>query len=157
MILLLALGLGMFVLTLCVQMMPVVIFIHIAASRHPHSLTRPSYGANFILLQSVAALMLLVHLVNIALWALLLCLCGEFAGFEAAYYHSAVNYSSLGYGDIVMSTRWRLLGPLETIDGIVMFGISTALIFALLMRLIERRIKAMGQETDRMNQPSGER
>ena len=86
--------------------------------------------------------MLLAHLVNIALWALLLCLCGEFAGFEAAYYHSAVNYSSLGYGDIVMSTRWRLLGPLETIDGIVMFGISTALIFALLMRLIERRIKA---------------
>ena len=157
MIRLLALGLGMFVLTLCVQMVPVAIFIHIASSRHPRSLMRPSFGANFILLQVVAALVVFAHLVNIALWALLFWLCGEFADLEAAYYHSAVNYSSLGYGDIVMSTRWRLLGPLEAIDGIVMFGISTALIFALLMRLIERRIKAKGQETDWMSQPSGDR
>ncbi len=157
MILLLALGLGMFVLTLCVQTAPTAILIHIATSKHPESLMRPSFGANFILLQFVAALMLLTHLVNIALWALLLCLCGEFAGFEAAYYHSAVNYSSLGYGDIVMSVRWRLLGPLEAIDGIVMFGISTALIFALMMRLIERRIKAKEPETDSMSQLSGDR
>ena len=117
MILSLALGLGMYVLTLGVQMAPVSILIHIATSRHLGSLLRPSYRANLILLQLVAALLLLVHLVNIGLWALLLCLCGEFAGFEAAYYHSAMNYSSLGYGDIVMSTRWRLLGPLETING----------------------------------------
>jgi Ion channel len=157
MILLLALGVGMYVLTLGVQMAPVVIFIHIATSRHPRSLMRPSFGANVILLQLVAALLLVAHLVNIGLWALLLCLCGEFVGFEAAYYHSAVNYSSLGYGDIVMSTRWRLLGPLEAIDGIVMFGISTALIFALLMRLIERRIKAKEQEIAGMSQPSGDR
>jgi len=141
MILSLALGLGMFVLTLCVQAVPVAIVIRIATSRHPRRLMRASYGAHFILLQMVAALVVLVHLVNIALWALLFCLCGEFAGFETAYYHSAVNYSSLGYGDIVMSIRWRLLGPLEAIDGIVMFGISTALIFALMMRLIEQRLK----------------
>ena len=142
MILPLALGLGMFVLTLCVQLAPNAIVIYIAASKHPRSLMRPSFGANFILFQFVAALMVVTHLVNIALWALVLCLCGEFTGFEAAYYHSAVNYSSLGYGDIVMSERWRLLGPLEAIDGIVMFGISTALVFALLMRLIEQRLKA---------------
>jgi hypothetical protein len=157
MILLLALGLGMFVLTLCVQMMPVVIFIHIATSKHPGSLLRPSFGANFILLQLVASLLLAAHLVNIALWALLLCLCGQFGEFGAAYYHSAVNYSSLGYGDIVMSARWRLLGPLEAIDGIVMFGISTALIFALLARLIERRIKAKEPEMNAVSQPSGDR
>ncbi len=157
MILLLALGLGMFVLTLCVQMAPTVILIHIVTSKHPHSLMRPSFGANFILLQLVAALVVLVHLVNIALWALLLCLCGEFAGFEAAYYHSAGNYTSLGFGDIVMSTRWRLLGPLETIDGIVMFGISTAQIVALITRLIERRLKAKEPEMADRNQPSGDR
>jgi hypothetical protein len=102
----------MFALTLFVQMAPIVILIRIAASRNPRSWTRPLLAANFILLQSVAGLMLLVHLVNIALWALLLCLCGEFAEFEPAYYHSAVNYSSLGYGDIVMSARWRLIRSL---------------------------------------------
>jgi hypothetical protein len=152
MILPLTLGLGMYVLTLCIQMVPTAILIRIATSKHPRSLMRPAYGANVILLQMVAALVLLVHLVNIALWAVLFWLCGEFAEFEAAYYHSAVNYSSLGYGDIVMSARWRLLGPLEAIDGIVMFGISTALIFALMMRLIERRLKAKEPEMNGLSQ-----
>ena len=107
MIQLLAFGLGMYVLTLAVQMVQVVILVRIASSTHPQSLLRPSYLRNFILLQSVAVLMFLVHLVNIALWAVLFWFCGEFAGFETAFYHSAVNYSSLGYGDIVMSMRWR--------------------------------------------------
>jgi hypothetical protein len=138
----LAIGLGMYGLTLAVQMLLVVTMIHIASGIHSRSLLRASYGRNFILLQLVAAQMLLVHLVNIALWAGLFWLCGEFEGFEAAFYHSAVNYSSLGYGDIVMSMRWRLLGPLEAVDGIVMFGISTALIVALMTRLIEQRMKA---------------
>src|SRR5262245_6297687 len=111
MILVLAIGVGMYVLTLAVQMVPVITLIHIASSKQPQSLLQPSYKRNFILLQLVAALMLLVHLVNIALWAVLFRLCGEFATFDSAYYHSAVNYSSLGYGDIVMSMRWRLLGP----------------------------------------------
>jgi hypothetical protein len=81
---------------------------------------------------------------DVALWALLYCLCGEFAEFKTAFYHSAVNFSSLGYGDIVMSARWRLLGPLEAMNGIVMFALSTALMFALLTRLIERRLQAKG-------------
>jgi hypothetical protein len=93
-----------------------------------------------------AVLLALAHLVEVALWALLYCHCGEFAGFEGAYYHSAVNFSTLGYGDIVMSVRWRLLGPLEAMNGIVMFSLSTALMFALMMRLIERRLAAKATE-----------
>ena len=145
MILSLALGLGLFVLTLCVQVVPTAILIRIATSKHPHSLTRPSFWPNFVLFQMAALLLALAHLVDIALWALLYCLCGEFAEFEAAYYHSAVNFSTLGYGDIVMSARWRLLGPLEAMNGIVMFALSTALIFALLTRLIGRRLRAKGE------------
>jgi len=154
MILSLALGLGVFVLTLCVQAVPSAIFIQIATSKHPRGLTRPAFCPNFVLLQVAALFLALAHLVDIGLWALLFCLCGEFAEFEVAFYHSAVNYSSLGYGDIVMSTRWRLLGPLEAIDGIVMFAISTALFFALLMRLIERRLKA--KESEMVSQPAEE-
>ena len=140
MILSLALGLVFFVLTLCVQVVPTAILIRIATSKHPHSLTRPSFWPNFVLFQMAALLLALSHLVDIALWALLYCLCGEFAEFEAAFYHSAVNFSTLGYGDIVMSARWRLLGPLEAMNGIVMFALSTALMFALMMRLIDRRL-----------------
>ena len=53
------------------------------------------------------------HLVEIALWALLLMVCGEFSEFGIAFYHSAVNYTTLDYGDLIMIPSWRLLGPLE--------------------------------------------
>lgn len=66
-------------------------------------------------------------------------LCGEFRDFAAAFYHSAENYTSLGYGDVVMSAKWKLLGPLETADGMLMFGVSTAMIFAVVQRLIQTR------------------
>jgi Ion channel len=81
----------------------------------------------------------LAHLVEMALWAALFLICGEFSDFATAYYHSAVNYTSLGYGDIIMSPTWRLLGPLETADGMLLFGVSTAMIFAVIARLIEAR------------------
>lgn len=79
------------------------------------------------------------HIVEMALWAALFVICGEFSDFATAYYHSAVNYTSLGYGDIIMSPAWRLLGPLETADGMLLFGVSTAMIFAVIARLVEAR------------------
>jgi hypothetical protein len=88
---------------------------------------------------------LAAHLVEIALWAVLFIVCGEFPGFGVAYYHSAVNYTTLGYGDLVMTASWRLLGPLEAADGMLMFGVSTALIFALTQRLIQDRFVDLRQ------------
>src|ERR1700730_3712173 len=85
----------------------------------------------------VAAAMLLAltgHLIEIALWALALDFCGEFSNFAAAFYHSAGNYTTLGDSTVLVSPRWRLLGPLEASDGMLMFGISTAIIFALVQR-----------------------
>jgi hypothetical protein len=79
------------------------------------------------------------HLIEIALWAVLFVSCGEFKDFAAAYYHSAVNYSSLGIGNVTMSQSWRLLGPLEAANGALMFGVSTAMIFAVIQRLILTR------------------
>jgi hypothetical protein len=83
---------------------------------------------------------LVAHLIDIALWAALFLLCGEFREFGAAYYHSAVNYTTLGYGDVIMTPSWRLLGPLEAADGTLMFGVSTALIFAVIQRLLQARL-----------------
>ncbi len=76
------------------------------------------------------------HLVEIALWAVLLLAVGEFHGYADAFYQSAVNYTSLGYGDVLMTPAWRLLGPLETANGMLMFGVSAAMVFAVMQRLI---------------------
>jgi hypothetical protein len=100
-------------------------------------------GVNFWrdmgLIVGVILFAFVAHLIEMALWATLFVICGEFSDFATAYYHSAVNYTSLGYGDIIMSPAWRLLGPLETADGMLLFGVSTAMIFAVILRLAEAR------------------
>jgi len=66
-------------------------------------------------------------------------ICGEFTDFGTAFCHSAVNYTSLSYGDVIMTPSCRLLGPLETANGTLLFGVSTAMIFAVMLWLIEAR------------------
>ncbi len=80
------------------------------------------------------------HLVQIALWAVVYLLCGEIASFQQAFYCSAQNYTALGYGDVHLSERWQLLGPLEAVNGLLLFGLSTAIMFAVLSRLISNRL-----------------
>jgi hypothetical protein len=79
------------------------------------------------------------HLFEIALWAALFVMCGEFKSLAIAYYHSAVNYTTLGYGDLIMTSSWKLLGPLEAADGALMFGVSTAMIFSIAQRLVHAK------------------
>ncbi|HTW78000.1 MAG TPA: ion channel [Terracidiphilus sp.] len=90
----------------------------------------------FVLTMSLA---FAAHLIEIALWAALFVICGEFKSFELAFYHSAVNYTTLGYGDLIMTPSWKLLGPLEAADGALMFGVSTAMIFAIAQRLMRAK------------------
>lgn len=79
------------------------------------------------------------HLLEIGVWAVLFMVCGEFSEFGVAYYHSAVNYTTLGYGDVIMTGSWKFLGPFEGANGMLMFGLSTALIFAIIQRVVETR------------------
>jgi hypothetical protein len=86
---------------------------------------------------------LLGNLLQMAIWAALFLLLGEFEDFPGALYHSSVNFSTLGYGDVVMSERWRLLGPLEAINGILMFGISTSVMTATVIDVVKDNVAAM--------------
>lgn len=98
-----------------------------------------SFHNDFSIVMLTMTFILAAHLLEIAWWAIVFIFCGEFHAFGIAYYHSAVNYTTLGYGDIVMTPAWRLLGPLEAANGMLMFGVSTAIIFAVMARLIEAR------------------
>ena len=83
---------------------------------------------------------LAAYLVEIGVWVLLFMICGEFLEFATAFDHSAVDYTTLGYGNVVMSPSWRLLGPLEAANGMPMFGVSTAMLFAVILRLLHARL-----------------
>lgn len=90
-----------------------------------------------LLLSAVMLLMLLGNFVQMTLWGLLFWGLGEFDDFATAVYHSGVNFATLGYGDIVMSDKWRLLGPLEAANGILMFGVSSAVMTATISDVIK--------------------
>ena len=79
------------------------------------------------------------NLLQITLWGCLFLALGEFTEFYEAVYHSAVNFASLGYGDIVMSKSWKLLGPLEAVNGVLMIGMSGAALMAMLQQLIRKQ------------------
>ena len=88
---------------------------------------------------SMVLLILFVgHLFQIAVWALLFMYLGEFSDFMTAFYHSAVNFASLGYGDIVMSEKWRLLGALEASNGVLMFGLSAGTLLAIMTNVFKQ-------------------
>ena len=109
--------------------------------RHERRLGRAgtSVWIDLAIVVLVVACAFVAHLLGITVWAVVFVLCGEFPAFGIAYYHSAVNYTTLGYGDVIMTPSWRLLGPLEAADGALMFGVSTAMIFAVIHRLIQDR------------------
>ncbi len=109
--------------------------------RHEKRLRRAgtSFWVDVAIVTVAMTFALSAHLVEIVLWALLFMLCREFPDFASAFDHSAVNYTTLGYGDVIMTPSWKLLGPLEAADGMLMFGVSTAMIFAVIQRLIRAR------------------
>ena len=94
---------------------------------------------NLAMIALVISVAFLAHLAEIGLRAVVLILCDEFQEFGTAYYHSAVNYATLGYGDLLLTPAWRLLGPLEATNGALMFGVSAAVVFAAVQRLVLAR------------------
>ena len=75
------------------------------------------------------------HVLQFATWALLFLHIGQFQDFETAFYHSSVNFTSLGYGDIVMDSPWRILGGMEAANGVLMFGLSAGALLSMMNRI----------------------
>lgn len=86
----------------------------------------------------VMLIMLAGNLLQMTLWAGLFFACNEFTDFGTAFYHSVVNFATLGYGDIVMSEKRRLLGALEAANGVLMFGLTTGFLYTVLNGCMRR-------------------
>ncbi|EED33541.1 Ion transport 2 [gamma proteobacterium NOR5-3] len=95
-------------------------------SKHQAALDEASYLGTMTILCGVMFLLMFGNLGQVAIWAALFQSLGEFSDYNTAFYHSAVNFSTLGYGDIVMSEQRKLLGPIQAINGVLMVGMSTA-------------------------------
>ena len=81
--------------------------------------------------------LILIHTVEIFVWGLFYFWHGLIPDFESAWYFSGVTYTTLGYGDLVLPTSWRMLAPLEALTGTLMCALSAGLFFAFISRWIK--------------------
>lgn len=79
----------------------------------------------------------LLHGVEIWLYAAAYAVAGEFRDFEDALYFSTSTYATIGYGDLVLSRAWRIVGAIEGVNGIILLGWSTAFFVSIVRRLAE--------------------
>jgi len=83
----------------------------------------------------VAAWIILLHLVEIAVWGAFYVWQGAMPDLQSAFYFSAVTYTTTGYGDLVLPSEFRLAGGVEALTGILMCGWSTGFFFAIVSRM----------------------
>ena len=89
-----------------------------------------------VLVMETTVAVIVLHGIVILLWASCyrwLCL----PSWESAFYFSASSYATVGYGDVVLPSKWRLLGPLESMVGMLMSGVSIGLLFAAVTHLVD--------------------
>ena len=147
MILSLLVGIGLLLASLLSFGIATELIVGLAARLVRAGYTGLAFWKNVAIMLIVLLVTAAVHLFQIALWAIAYLMLGEISTFETAFYCSAENYTALGYGDIIFSERWRLLGPLEAINGLLLFGLSTALMFAVMNHLILNRLRAQHSPT----------
>ncbi len=117
-------------------------WIHRIGKRYPNAnifLTPPRKAGVII---RTTLFLIILHFVEIMMWALAYVVVAknELESLEAAIYFSAVTFTTLGYGDITLSSQWRLLSGFEAINGIVLIGWTTAFLYAILQRMWEAQI-----------------
>jgi hypothetical protein len=79
------------------------------------------------------------NLLQVGLWSCLFLSFGEFTDFGISYYHSLVNFTTLGYGDMVMKGDFKIFGALEAANGVLMLGLTTSVLFSAVSGIMRRR------------------
>ncbi len=99
----------------------------------------PFWPVTWLVIQTAWGLILL-HMAEIALWAVFYWLQKCLPDIESAFYFAGVTYTTVGYGDLVLLKQWRLFGPVEGLTGILMCGLSTGFFFAMVTRVFGPRL-----------------
>ena len=123
-------------LTVAVHATGIAVLIR-ALNRH-HPPTTSAWLIIRMLLRMIWWLVLL-HLVEISIWGLFYLWRGCLPNAESAFYFSGVTYTTVGYGDLVVSKPWRMLGPIESLIGVLMCGLSTGYFFVVVSRVHQSR------------------
>ena len=123
-------------LTLLLQSVGMAALIEWIKAQFPHGLHHLGLFRSTVLVVRFTSLLVCLHMLEILLWASFYrwkC----FATWEPAFYFSAASYSTVGSGDLFLKQMWRTMGPVESVTGVLMCGLSASFLFAIVNRLVE--------------------
>jgi voltage-gated potassium channel len=123
-------------LTIIFQSAGMAALIQWLKAQFPNGIHRLGPFRSFILVVRFTSLLVCLHMLEILLWASFYrwkC----FPSWEAAFYFSAADYATVGAGDLFLKQMWRAMGPLESVTGVLMCGLSASFLFAIVNRLIQ--------------------
>jgi hypothetical protein len=100
-----------------------------------HDFSTTGFGAIIRVLLIMTGSLIVLHLTEIALWGFFYLYQEYLPNAESALYFSGVTYTSIGYGDVVLTKPWRLIAPVQGLTGILMSGLSASVFFAVIRRL----------------------
>jgi len=100
-----------------------------------------------VLMITLFAAILLLHVIQTSLWAMFYYTQELFSDFETSLYFSMVSFTTIGYGDVLLPRNWRLLGVIEGFSGVLLCGVSTAFIFAVVNAIFQSRLRQRSSRT----------
>jgi hypothetical protein len=108
-----------------------VVVIKVARIADELATSRQSLRLIAVMIATVTVLMI-AHLAEVLVWSLIYVITSAAPAGTDLIYFAFVNYTTLGYGDVTPVVRWHLLGPMTAMNGVLLFGWSTAVIFEVL-------------------------
>jgi hypothetical protein len=132
-------ALALTILTVVIHAVGTVHVVMPATGFWKRSVASPSKHRPTLTLIQLVSLLLLLHLLEVSVWAAAYTVGSVLPDFETSLYYSLKSYTTVGYGDVLPPTSWRLLGPIEAAVGILMLGWSTSIIVATVQRIYNTR------------------
>jgi Ion channel len=137
----LAIAFGIMAICVVIHSAGMVILAERLIDRRAWIERHPSMMHNTLLLILVFAIIILLHLVETAIWAAFYQWWNLFSDYETSLYFSLGSYTTIGYGDVSLPQRWRLLGCIEGLSGVLLSGLSVAFTFVIVNALFQIRMQ----------------
>jgi hypothetical protein len=130
-------GGGISVVNFTIHALVMTTVVWVAHAAGAKKLPHPSLFLIAVMIPTVSVLMI-AHATEVVVWSSAYLIVGAAPAGADLVYFAFVNYTTLGYGDVVPVEHWRLLGPITAMNGVLLFGWSTAVIFEVLLRTLAR-------------------
>jgi Ion channel len=145
-------GASVGVCNITIHALVMVALINLARIAHKMEPLHPSLRLIVVMVVTVSVLMF-AHLAEVLVWSLIYAIAGVAPAGTDLIYFAFVNYTTLGYGDVTPVDRWHLIGPMTAMNGVLLFGWSTAVLFEVMRRTvrdshIEEGLQGRGASTE---------